>query len=249
MLKPFIGITAYSQDHPSYGWRYDVCYGHYAQAIEKAGGMPVLIPTRLQDDTLRGIYERLDAVLLPGGGDINPDTYKATLRHETLAEIDDNRDRMEISLTRWAADDDRPVLGICRGIQMMNVALGGTLIQDIPSTVVNALQHDIPRNTPRSTLLHEVQIDASSRLGRILGKPQLAVNSIHHQAVETLAPGMVITAHAPDGVVEAIEWPEKHFFLAVQWHPEDLVGSESDMMPLFEAFVTAARERLSTKIS
>ncbi|MCU0512832.1 MAG: gamma-glutamyl-gamma-aminobutyrate hydrolase family protein [Anaerolineae bacterium] len=244
MNKPLIGITAYSYHRPDSGWLYDVCYRGNARAIERAGGLPVLIPTGLPEADLRGIYDRVDAVLLPGGGDVNPQRYHAATQHPTVGGIDDSRDTTEMLMTRWAVDEDRPVLGICRGIQVMNVALGGTLIQDIPSTVAAPLVHDIARDKPRSTRMHDVTIEPGTRLAQIVGTAALPVNSLHHQAIATPAAPVKITACAPDGVPEALEVPERSFVLAVQWHPEDMIDDEPRMQRLFEAFVSAARDRM-----
>lgn len=245
MAKPLIGITAYDYYKPN-GWRYDVCYGQNAAAIERAGGLPVLIPSKVSQDVLRGIYERLDAVLLPGGGDINPTYYNATEEAE-LHQVDDERDSMELSLTRWAVEDDRPVFGICRGIQVMNVALGGTLIQDIPTQYETDLRHSLnfDINEPRHTLLHDVRVENGTRLASILGDSTVTVNSIHHQAIQQLADGMSITAKSPDGIIEGMEMRDKHFVLAVQWHPEDLTENDERMQNLFNEFVKAAAERIN----
>ena len=243
MQKPLIGIVSYEKVIESTGWHYDACYALNAIAIEKAGGLPILIPSHLEPDNLRAIYERVDAVMFPGGGDMNPEHYHAD-KHARTAQIDDNRDITEINLMRWAIEDDRPVLGICRGIQVMNVAQGGTLVQDIPSEIVTDLTHDIPSSMPRSSLLHEVEIDRESRLSNILGTEVVSVNSLHHQSIDQVAPNAQVIAKAPDGIIEAIEFPQQKFALGVQWHPEDMTDSEA-MDSLFRAFVDAAREWMS----
>ena len=244
MHKPLIGISAYDYVRPGVGWRYDICYARNAVAIETAGGLPVLIPSRVSADVLRGIYERLDAVLLPGGGDINPDNYQDRPRTE-LKHVDDTRDAMELNLTRWAADDDLPVLGICRGIQVMNVALGGSLTQDIPSMLTTDYRHNIEHGQePRNLILHDVTVKADTRLRSILGEESVQVNSIHHQAIKDLAPDLIDVAYAPDGIIEGVELPDRHFFMAVQWHPEDLTDDDERMRNLFKAFVDAASQRI-----
>ncbi len=212
------------------------------QAIADAGGLPVLIPISLSDDVLRQVYERMDGLLLPGGGDIRPSVYGATT-HPATGKIDDARDHAEILLARWASDDDLPVFGICRGNQVMNVAFGGTLIQDIPTQVDTTLTHDIGDGMARSTIMHEVDVDPGSRLADILGGVRWKVNSLHHQAIEQPAPSLCVTAHAPDGVVEGLEMPDKKFLLSVQWHPEDLYQDDPAMRRLFRAFVEAANGR------
>jgi putative glutamine amidotransferase len=243
MSKPLIGVTAYDYVKPENGWHYDISYCKNAAAIERAGGLPVLIPASLQQETLRAIYERLDAVLLPGGGDVNPSQYKSEVNAE-LYSVSDARDAMELSMAKWALADDLPVLGICRGIQLLNVAMGGSLVQDIPSKLHSDLRHDLEGDEPRNTFLHEVQLKADSRLATILGDTQFKVNSIHHQALREVAPNAKVVGTAPDGIVEAIEVPDKHFIMAVQWHPEDLLDDDERMEKLFKAFVDAAKERM-----
>ncbi len=246
MLRPLIGITAYTRKLQNSPWDYDASYASNATAIEKAGGLPVLIPAKVSEETLRAIYERLDGVLLPGGGDVDPMRYNAD-KHPTTGNIDADRDRTEMTLAQWAFADDMPTFGICRGIQVMNVALGGTLVQDIPSEVDTELKHDLNYGEPRATVLHDVKLELDSRLGRIIGADRVPVNSLHHQAVGTPAPSVRLTAYSPDGVVEALEVPNRHFMLAVQWHPEDLVDDDERMLNLFKAFVDSARERMTAK--
>jgi putative glutamine amidotransferase len=240
MSRPLIGITAYTRKLQNSPWDYDASYASNATAIEKAGGLPVLIPAKVNEETLRAIYERLDGVLLPGGGDVDPSKYGAE-KHPTTDNIDHDRDRTEMTLARWALQDGKPTFGICRGIQVMNVALGGTLLQDIPSEVQTELTHDLPSGEPRATVLHEVTLELDSRLGQILGAQRVPVNSLHHQAVSQPAPNVRLTAFSPDGIVEALEVPSHPFMLAVQWHPEDMVDDDERMLELFKAFIAQAR--------
>ena len=239
MYRPLIGITAASLSIN--GKPYHRGYAPNTMAIAAAGGLPVYVPPGLDDETLRKLYTRLDGLLLPGGPDVRPDLYGQD-QHPATQTIDDPRDALEITLAQWAYDDDLPVFGICRGHQVLNVALGGTLVQDIPSMVDGNLSHDIADDTPRSTRMHDVTIDAGSKLSGILGTTHAAVNSIHHQSVMQVAPVARVTAQAPDGVVEALEVPGKPFMLSVQWHPEDLYSDDPVMARLFEEFVAAARE-------
>lgn len=242
--RPLIGITAYDYIMPKNNSRYDVSYGQNAAVVEQAGGLPVLIPSHCSPETLRAIYERLDGVLLPGGGDIDPRHYQQEAQGDVLKAVNPARDAMELALAQWAVEDDLPLLGICRGIQVMNVALGGTLVQDIPSQLRTDLQHDLnTKEHPRSTRLHPVTITGESRIGAILGRGDVEVNSLHHQAIDKLAPGAVATSYSPDGIVESLELPDKHFALAVQWHPEDLQDDER-MRKLYQEFVDAARARM-----
>ena len=243
-MLPLIGITTARIQNPSTGWQYNRAYVAIIQSVADAGGLPILIPVSVNDDVLREIYARVDGVLLPGGGDVDPAYFHAE-KHPKTGESDDARDHAEISVAQWAVADDLPVFGICRGHQVLNVALGGTLIQDIPAQIGTSVIHDFPEDIPRGNPAHPVQIDPSSRLAGILGTTSPVVNSLHHQSVEMAAPGTCVTAYAPDGVVEALEMPDKHFVLSVQWHPEDMYPDSDAMKRLFRAFVEAARDRAS----
>lgn len=245
LFRPLIGITASTILH--FGRPYNRFYLANHLAVERAGGLPVAIPAGLREDTLRALYERLDGVLLPGGSDVDPAIY-GQQPHPTTYGIDEARDQAELTLARWTVADDRPLFGICRGHQVINVALGGSLVQDIPSQVTTTLRHDQPDEEPRTNRLHEVSIDPTSRLAHILGATRLTVNSLHHQSVAQPAPGAHISAHAPDGIIEALELPDKRFALSVQWHPEDLAPDDTVMAALFESFVAAAREHAFSRM-
>ncbi|MDZ4769000.1 MAG: gamma-glutamyl-gamma-aminobutyrate hydrolase family protein [Chloroflexota bacterium] len=244
-MRPLIGISM-STFVTKTGRPYHRSYAMNAQSIADAGGLPVYVPTGLPDDLLHELYERLDGVLLPGGGDVRPSVYNAAA-HPLSANIDDQRDALEITLARWAYADDLPMFGICRGHQVLNVALGGSLVQDIPSEVGADVQHETPNELPRSTLRHAVTLVPGTRLASILGGTRVEVNSLHHQAVEKLAPGMVIAALSPDDeIIEALEAPDKTFALSVQWHPEDLYQHSEAMRRLFTTFVETARTGMGT---
>jgi putative glutamine amidotransferase len=181
--------------------------------------------------------DMLDGLLVSGGAfDVDPALFGATTRHATVT-TKDRRTAFELAVTRGAVGADKPVLGICGGEQLINVALGGTLIQHIPDEVPGALAHE--QKSPRDQAGHVVTVTVGTLLHRITGAAELPVNSTHHQAVRDAAPGLVIDAVAPDGVVEGIEDPRRRFLLGVQWHPEYLV-SEGDRR-LFSAFIDAAR--------
>ncbi len=241
-MQPLIGITT-SKYVNQYGWRYHKGYAANADAIVKAGGLPVFIPVGMPDDVNRAIYERLDGLLLPGGGDIDPAFYQAE-RDKLTNEVDRQRDEVEIQLAKWAVNDDVPVLGICRGHQVLNVALGGQLVQDIETHVKTDIKHDVRFEQPRTDTTHNVEIDADSTLAHIFGETHVAVNSLHHQAVQRVSDQLRIIARAADGIVEAVEMPGKTFVLSVQWHPEDLVNHQDSADKLFKAFVTAATTRM-----
>ncbi len=245
-MQPLIGVTTAVRTIGSGGITHCTAYTPIITALERAGALPVMIPSNVSDSTLRSIYERLDGVLLPGGGDIDP-VYFHEERHPETNEADRFRDNAEVQLVRWAVADDLPLFGICRGHQVINVAMGGTLIQDIPSQVQHetVIPHTLPDDQPRTYRGHSIQLlDADSRLAQIIGGFQVPVNSIHHQAIKDAAPGFVVTAQSEDGLIEAIEMPDKRFALSVQWHPEDLAGDDPHMQALFDAFVQACTERV-----
>lgn len=214
----------------------------YARAISDLGALPWLIPLLEDDpDTLREIYERVDGLFLAGGVDIHPEAYGDEYRR-LCGRTDRPRDQVEMLLTRWAIEDAKPVLGACRGIQLINVAGGGTLYQDVSAQRPESLRHDyFPRlGYARDFLSHQISIEPGSRLEAILGTGPLKVNSMHHQAVLDLAPGLVATAHADDGLIEGIESSGDHFLVGVQWHPEVLVRVDEGTRRLFAEFVREA---------
>lgn len=244
-MQPLIGITSAYWVSPD-GWGYNRMYHPIAMGVARAGGLPVLIPTGLDEESLRALYSRIDGLLLPGGPDVDP-AHFGEERHPNLGSIDPPRDALELPLARWAVADDLPVFGICRGHQVLNVALGGTLVQDIPSEIETDLHHDQPNSEPRSKRLHDIAISPGSHLARVMGDTQIAVNSLHHQSVEQPAPGLNVSAYSPDGIIEALEMPDKLFVLSVQWHPEDLAHDDNANQHLFDAFVEAARQHMQHK--
>jgi len=213
----------------------------YSRVVASAGGLPIMIPLLDDEATLRALYDRLDGLLLPGGVDLDPATYGEPRRPD-CGRVDPDRDRVELQFARWAVAEGKPVFGLCRGLQIVNVALGGTLYQDIAAQFSGAIKHDCfpTAGYPRDHLAHEVTVSAGSRLGTLIGSAPLQVNSMHHQAVKELAPGLLPTAVAPDGLVEAVESPDQPFLLGVQWHPESLVERDLRMRRLMAGFVEAA---------
>jgi putative glutamine amidotransferase len=189
---------------------------------------------------LRAMYDRLDGILLPGGEDIDPARYDEPV-HPGCGRVTPERDQQELALARWAVDDGRPLLAICRGIQVLNVALGGSLYQDISAQLPLAGRHAHLPGQPRGHPAHQVSIHSQTRLACILGVGELWVNSMHHQAIKELAPRLAITACAPDGVVEGAEVGDHPFAVAVQWHPEEMTTGNPLQQRLFDAFVDACR--------
>jgi putative glutamine amidotransferase len=244
--RPVIGVTTQTLEAiPDELPRCWVMSQRYVQTLAAAGGVPYVIPL-LPDDlpTLRAIYDVVDGLLLPGGVDMAPESYGAA-PHARLGRTDPDRDRTELQLVRWAIEDRKPVLGICRGVQVINVAAGGTLYQDLASEVSGALKHDYfpQRGTnPRDQLVHDVEIPEQTRLGRILQESSARVNSMHHQGIRDLAPALLPSAFAPDGVIEGIESTTDHFLVGVQWHPEDLTHKDWHMRQLFAALLEAAEK-------
>jgi putative glutamine amidotransferase len=235
MTQPVIGLTL---DHePPGGWSKFPWYAireNYCNAVRHADGLPILLPH--DPEAAADYVDRIDGLIITGGGfDVDPALFGAETRHSTV-QTKDRRTAFELAATRIALGRDMPVLGICGGQQLLNVALGGTLIQHIPDEVPGALPHRQPN--PRDEPGHDVRVISGTLLHRIAGAEHLAVNSAHHQAVKAAGPGVVIDAVAGDGVVEGIEDPRRRFCLGVQWHPEFEIN-EADRR-IFRAFVEAA---------
>lgn len=210
----------------------------YLDAIEAAGAIPLPLPLLRDPERLRILYDRCDAICLPGGPDVEPQRYGEELRPDCEVSVAPELDAAELLLTRWLVAGDRPTLAICRGIQVLNVALGGTLWQDI------AVQHagdPAHHREERTLLVHRVRIAGGTLLHRILGRDSVEVNSLHHQAIDRVGEGLVVSATADDGLAEAVELPDRRFLLGVQWHPEELVGDHESARQLFAALVAAAR--------
>ena len=212
----------------------------YTEAIRAAGGLPVLIPLGLSEEELQAVLDRVDGILLPGGGDIEPGCYGGNSRDPLVRDIDGERDRVELAAVRLAVASGKPLLAICRGLQMLNVALGGSLWEDIRRHMPNADDHDHYRRSGRDFLAHEVSVLPGSRLNRALGREQVRVNSLHHQGIRVLAPPLRAVATAADGLIEAVEVVDHPFALGVQWHPENLLQNSPIMLGLFRDFVRAA---------
>src|SRR5207237_5201607 len=188
----------------------------YVRALVAAGCAPVLIPLLDDDDRLRPVYDRLDGIVLPGGADIAPGEYQGEPIGD-LNVVEAAGDRTELTLDRWAFADDLPTLGICRGQQVLNVALGGSLWQDPRHQGVTAVEHSDADGRPRSALTHRVRLDPDSRLAQLIDETDIEVNSLHHQAIKTIAPELRVTGKSDDGVIEAVESSERRFLIAVQW--------------------------------
>lgn len=239
-MRPLIGIPCFAAERagslrPIYGNNQA-----YVTAIEQAGGAPVLLPPLESPASMAAIRARLDGLLLTGGGDLAPSLYG----EETLpecGEIEVERDAGEVELTQWALDAGVPVLGVCRGMQLLNVVRGGTLYQDIVTQHAGSPRHDVTEYG-RSHRAHAIAINPSSRLAGILGTREPVVNSLHHQAVKDIGAGVEIVGWSEDGIAEALELPRYPFVLAVQYHPEELFATDEASRRLFAAFVRACAE-------
>jgi putative glutamine amidotransferase len=213
----------------------------YEESVRRAGGEPIVLDYRAHPPS--EVVRSFDGILLAGGGDVLPSLY-GRAPHARFDAAEPGRDDYELELARLAVEHDVPIFAICLGIQVLNVARGGTLIQDIPSEASNPLNHDI--REPRFAIAHEAWLTSGSRLDQLmrerLESDVAPVNSRHHQAVKDLGKGLVIAATAPDGVIEAVEDPTRRFCLGVQWHPENFYRT-GEFSPLFEGFVKAASRR------
>lgn len=236
-MRPLVGVTIGS-DHRRQG--HFSLRKDYVRAVEAAGGLPVVLAPGRPGDAA-DLLGRIQGLVLSGGEDVDPSHY-GEKAHETVTDVTPERDAFELALAREALRRDLPTLAICRGQQVLNVALGGTLIQDIPSTVAGAADHDPERE--RWELTHEVRLLPGSKLRQVLGEDKVAVNSFHHQAVKDLGEGLVATAWATeDGIVEGLEARDRRFVVAVQWHPESLWDRRPGFQCLFEALVAEASGR------
>lgn len=217
----------------------------YVASVERSGAQARVLDV---SESPRAVLQTIDGVLLTGGGDVDPAFYGQD-RHETVEDAEPGRDEFELDLARRAIEADVPVLAICRGAQVLNVAAGGTLVQDIPTAVTTELSHSLKE--PKDCVAHDIQVANDSRLRTALGGAVSAscacrVNSRHHQSVGKLGRNLKASATAPDGVIEGIEAPDATFCLGVQWHPENFWRT-GEFKPLFDAFVAAARERMASR--
>ncbi|HEX3927189.1 MAG TPA: gamma-glutamyl-gamma-aminobutyrate hydrolase family protein [Gemmatimonadales bacterium] len=240
MSRPRIGVAGVTRE--SNGQTRTGVNVNYVRAVLAAGGLPILMLPEFSVPETVELFGECDALLLTGGEDVSPEYYSAA-PHPKLGTVDQRRDVNELALIAEARARDLPILGICRGIQICNVAFGGTLIQDIPSERPGTLDHD-PAGA-RAQRSHRVDIEEPSRLAEIMGVTSLDCNSFHHQAVDRIGDGLLATARSPDGLVEGLESANHDdWIVAVQWHPEELAFQpDASELKLFSALIAAARRR------
>jgi putative glutamine amidotransferase len=241
--RPVIGVTTQTlEEIPDELPRCWIMSQRYVRTLTASGAVPWIVPLMDDPETLRAIYDRVDGIFLPGGVDIDPLSYNES-KTSACGRVDTDRDRTEIMLADWAMKDRKPILAVCRGAQLLTVAAGGTLYQDLDLEYPGAIKHDyFPKAGlhTRQDLVHAVDVVADTRLSRVLGSNKVLVNSMHHQGIKRLAPTLIANAFAPDGLIEGVESVSDDFVLGVQWHPEDLADSEPKMRRLFDAFIEAA---------
>ncbi|MBI2891771.1 MAG: gamma-glutamyl-gamma-aminobutyrate hydrolase family protein [Nitrospirae bacterium] len=231
MDSPLIGLTSYPRNaEDEFHLTADYC-----EAVVRASGTPILLPPVETDR--RGLLERIDGLILTGGGDIEPARYGGTL-HEKIYAVNSERDHGELELARLAVMGRIPMLAICRGLQVLNVALGGTLIEHLPDEVGTRILH---RSEAREPVRHAVRVEPRSRLAAVLGDTQVEVSSWHHQAIRKPGEGLKVVARASDGTIEGVEIPDQRWLMGVQWHPEITAHEEAVHQRLFDGLVGAAR--------
>ncbi|AQS60163.1 gamma-glutamyl-gamma-aminobutyrate hydrolase family protein [Desulforamulus ferrireducens] len=231
-MTPLIGITS-AYDRKS---NRATLSSYYIQAVAAAGGLPLVLPCLLEEKSFDAILETIDGLLLSGGGDVDPLLFGEEPQ-PSLGAICPERDAFELALTRRALTKGIPILAICRGLQVLNIAAGGNVLQDIGASIDKPLKHD--QDAPSWYGTHSIDILPDSRLAAIFGQRAI-VNSFHHQAVDRIAPGFLATAWAADGVVEAMESTSSTFIVGVQCHPECMWERDEKMFGLFKEFVTAS---------
>ena len=233
MLKPVIGVMPLWDDDKESVWMLP----GYLEGIRQAGGIPVILPFTSDNDELDQLAKMCSGFLFTGGHDVSPELYSEKALNSSVISCK-NRDEMESWYLNYAINADKPVLGICRGIQFINAALGGSLYQDLPAQHPSETEHH--QKPPYDIPVHTVNITKGSPLEKLLEKETISVNSYHHQAVKDLSPKLKVMAESPDGLAEAVYMPEHRFLWAVQWHPEFSYLTDINSRKIFNAFIDAA---------
>lgn len=245
MTAPLIGLTTRNLPHPTYDWPMVASPKSYTEALIRAGALPVLIPLNTPPDLLPDLLARLDGIIFTGGGDIQTERFNGR-PHQKVYGVDLERDAIELALVEQVIALGMPFLGICRGFQVVNVALGGTLYTHISDQLNGALDHSHNPALPTDHPAHTVALKPGSRLAEIYGAETVTVNTLHHQGAETIAPSLETIGTAPDGLAEAVVLPEHPFGIAVQWHPE-WMPEDAVQQKLFAAFHEAAASNAANK--
>lgn len=246
-MRPIIGITCNFDYRDEIGrithmgiagQKWHFLADNYINSVERAGGIPVMIPVCGDMETVKDMVSRMDGILISGGHDVDPQEYGERVKGY-CGTIIPARDSQDIALARYVLEEtDKPLLGICRGIQVLNVAAGGTIWQDLE--IEGKFEHHFTDMYPMNAVSHKVHLQEESRLRDIFQREYLGVNSFHHQAIKTVGAGFWVTAVSEDGVTEAVERPDKPFVMGVQWHPE-MMGDVEEQARIFEALVQACR--------
>ncbi len=233
MDAPLIGITTYGRNAD----RHFTLPSEYVESIRRAGGIPMLLPPgepRLQD-----WFESIDGLVIAGGCDVDPNIYDGAA-HETIQLVDPERDQDEVALIHQSVETGMPMLAVCRGLQVLNIAFGGDLHADIPSAFPDAIEHRrVVGGNKNQPVPHQVTLDPGSRLAQVMQTSRFDAPSMHHQAIDELGDGLVAVGHAPDGIIEAVEMPEHPWLLAMQWHPELASAEQPEHQRVFEGLVQA----------
>ena len=235
-MKPLIGLTPSVSDNK----KQNVQNRDYADAVYRSGALPVILPLTVDRQALDGLFERLDGIVFTGGADLTPSLYGQE-KKAVCGETEPLRDEMEMYLLRRCIAEKKPMLAICRGFELLNVAFGGTLYQDIETERFGSLVH--PCYDRPADQVHGVRVEPGTALRNIEGADELRVNSRHHQGVCQVGGGLKVSAYATDGLVEGLEWPEHPFAIGIQWHPETLSTYVPEAQSLFNALRDAAGRR------
>jgi putative glutamine amidotransferase len=239
MSRKIVGITCSTLPGTEGGGPRQMLNRAYVWAIEQAGGVPLILPATTDLEAAARYLSVLDGLMLSGGVDVAPARYGQE-PHPQLGEVDLDRDATELTLIPAAVAQDMPIFGICRGIQVLNVALGGTLYQDLPSERPGPIQHQQSKaQIPRNQASHSIRVEGDTRLASLVGEGEVRMNSFHHQALKDVAAPLIVTALAPDGVIEGVESPTHRYLVAVQFHPEETAPNDEKSRKLFEGFVAA----------
>ncbi len=238
-MKPLIGVTPLFDEDKNSIWMLP----GYMNGISEAGGLPIILPLEMKNDEFNQIYELCDGFLMTGGQDVNPTCYKEEVSQH-CGKWNDMRDRLELMILHKAYEDNKVVLGICRGFHLINVMLGGTLYQDLPMLFQGNTEIQHAMEAPYDRKFHTVRIHNDSPLALCVEKEEIGVNSYHHQGIKKLGMDLDIMASAQDGLIEAVCSRSKKFLWGVQWHPEFLYPTDEDNKKIFEAFIRAAKKNI-----